>query len=374
MNYYRQDRFTIATNVVRRGLLGVMCALVLMAGGFDAALASTGVVDSQEKAVTEEKVEESPRGEQPSPPTAESPESIPQEEHLELFGRAFATTLQHEEVSRAIDNFSRRIDSFFGHDRLYYEITETYASFKLSGLYGRGGELSTDAKFRLRLDLPRTESRIKLRLESDDDKYYDETSPTVPTAIESLEDKDVNASLQLILQETRNWSVSLSPGVKLSTPVDFYIKLRLRRSFDLLSWRLRFVQAFEWYESTGYGSKSTLYFDRIISERSLLRLVSEAYHNQEDYSANEFRVSQRARFFYTLDEKVSLSTELATIGHTQPNWHHEHHYFNIRARRDIHQGFVFLELKPQIDFQRDHGFHGEPSVMLTLEILFGANY
>ncbi|PLX90887.1 MAG: hypothetical protein C0614_00160 [Desulfuromonas sp.] len=304
----------------------------------------------------------------------ESPDFNPQEGNLERIGRAYATTLRHQELSRAIDSFSRRIDSFFGDDRLYDEITETYASFNLSGLYQRGGELSTETRFRLRLDLPRTENRIKLRLESEDDEYDDENSTSSPPGAEPPEDNDINASLQFILQETRNWSISLSPGVKLNAPLEPYAKLRLRRNFDLFSWRLRFVQAFEWYESTGYGSKSTLYFDRIISERGLLRLTSEAYRNQEGYSPNDFRVSQKIRLFYVLNEQVRLSTELAIIGHTQPNWHQDHSFFNIRARRNIHQDFVFLELKPQIDFQRDNGFHGETSVMLSLEILFGADY
>ncbi len=326
-----------------------------------------------EEAVAEEAVAEEAVAEEAVAEEAESEDGFVQGTYS-LIGRTIGTTLRHEDISRTIDNFSRRVDSFFGDERLYDEITETYASLKLSGLYERGGELSADAKFRLRLDLPRTKNRIKLRFETEDDEFDDEVVNALPAGTPPLGDNDVNASLQVILQETRNWTVSVSPGVKLRNPLDPYAKLRLRRSFNLFTWRLRFVQSFEWFDSTGYGSKSTLYFDRRIGERSLLRLTSEAYRNEEEYIHNDFRVSQRIYFFYALNKRVGLSTEAGIIGNSRPIWHHDRYFYNVRARRDIHEGFVFLELRPQIDFYHDNDFHGEPSVMLTIEVLYGADY
>ena len=370
MHSFLQNRLTVSPLPLHPGVLGLVFIVTLLTI-CNTAYSSTVEVDASQQAVKKGEIEVSAsESAQSSALPGENPDNSSEEGNLEFLGRAYAKTLRHEEVSRAIENLSKRIDAFFGDDRLYDEITKTYASFKLTGLYARGGELSTETRFRLRLDLPRTKNRIKLRLESEDDEISTLGTPEK----EDLVDDDINASLQWILQETSNWSVSLSPGLKLRAPLDAYTKLRLRRGFNLFSWHMRFVQAFEWYESTGYGSKSTIYFDRIISDRSLLRLISEAYRNQEDYSHNNFRISQQIHFFYSLNNRVKLSTELALIGHTQPNWQHDYYMFNIRARRNIHQGFVFLELTPHLGFARDNAFHGEAAVMLTLEILFGADY
>lgn len=311
------------------------------------------------------------------PPAQGRSESDPGflERSFGLIGTTFETTLHHEDLSLSLETMSRRLDAFFGSDRLYEETigTDSYGSVTLSTALERGGGLSFDTRFRLRLDLPRTEQRLKIRFELEDDEFDEDEIGFYPPDDTDSDEKSLSASLRFIFQETQNWNVSLSPGLKVRE-LDPYIKLRLRRSFGLYNWHGRFVQMFEWFDSHGYGSKSTLSFDRRLDDKSLLRLISQAYRNEGEYVHNDFKVSQRIRLLHALKPHLGVSTEAGVIGYTRPNWHHDRYFCNIRLRRDIHEGYVFFEIRPQVEFDRERDFKPECSITLSLEVLYGADY
>jgi len=292
----------------------------------------------------------------------------------DLIGKTFDTTLRHETISLSLEGLSQRLDSFFGDTRLYEESTETYGALRLSGNYARGGETTFESKFRLRLDLPRTEKRLGIRFELEDEDYDEEESGPTPSGTTTLGDRNVNAALQFILKEKDNWSISLAPGVRIRDPLDPYVKLRLRRSFYLYDLRIRLVQKFEEYESTGFGTQTSLTFEHLLGEKALFRMTSQVYRNEKEYIHRDFEVSEKVAILYALKRKLALSSEAAVIGRTEPNWHHERYYVNVHLRRDVYKGFVFLDLGPQIDFYRGGHFRCEPSISLSLEVLYGVNY
>jgi hypothetical protein len=43
-------------------------------------------------------------------------------------------------------------------------------------------------------------------------------------------------------------------------------------------------------------------------------------------------------------------------------------------RRDVHEGYVFFEIKPQLDFRRAEDFKAEASLTLSLEVVYGADF
>ena len=346
--------------------LAVTCCMVLL--GLPA-LASAVEISSEESEFSE--TSDTVYREQPASPSTSDLEKTSEDKNL--IGETFES-LQHQEISASIESLSRRLDAFFGDPRLFEEITSSYASLRASTLYERGGKFTFDSKFRLRLDLPRTEERLKFRLETEDDEFQDEIDNPQTGGERALGDNDVNASLQYMLQETRNWVVSISPGLKVRDPLDPFVKLRLRRTSQFLTLTTRLIQTFEWFNTTGYGSRTTFSLDQPFGEKTLLRLTSQAYRNEEEFVHEDFEVSERFLLFHQLNTRVALSTEAAVIGYTEPNWHHDSYYWYVRFRRDIHKGFVFFDIRPRLDFRRENNFHGEPSVTLSFEILYGARY
>jgi hypothetical protein len=374
------------TNRLSRGFCGFLLLMVLPASAGSAPLPSVAApaagdcvqpVVGEDVAATISLGTAVPPGDPPAAFRDSSDEELSVlERTFGLIGRTFETTLRHEDLSRSIEAMSQRLDSFFGAEQFYEEntATDSYAAVKFSSVYERGGDLSFDPRFRLRIDLPRTERRLKIRFELEDEDYDVEELGIRGSDETTSGDKDLNASLKFLFQETHKWSFSLAPGLRIKVPLDPFLKLRVRRGFDLFRWRARFVQVFEWFDSSGYGSRSTFFLDRRLDATSLLRLTSEAYRNEEDYAHNDFEVSQSLLLFRALKPRLGLSTEVGVVGYTEPSWSHDRYFYNVRLRRDIHKGFVFFEIKPQVDFHKEDNFRGDPSLTLTLEVLYGADY
>ena len=67
-----------------------------------------------------------------------------------------------------------------------------------------------------------------------------------------------------------------------------------------------------------------------------------------------------------------MAYEAGVAFETDPIFWETGYYSSLRYRRDIHRGWLLLELKPQIEFARDNGFKADLSLALSLEMVFGA--
>ena len=85
-------------------------------------------------------------------------------------------------------------------------------------------------------------------------------------------------------------------------------------------------------------------------------------------------LGQRLLLTHILDRRQSLAFEVGTSAETRPNLRDLSYFSSLRYRRDIHRGWLFLELKPQLLFARENSYRADPALVLTLEALFGARY
>jgi hypothetical protein len=226
----------------------------------------------------------------------------------------------HAYLSTTVDKLSRRIDRFFGEERIYQEASGTYVQVRGSLIYGRGGEFDFIGRFRGKVDLPQLEEKVHLVIEGDDSRdsveAFNRITPGIET-VDPLRDSDISAALQFVIREKERWSLSLRPGLKLSTPIESFLRLRFRRAQPL--------------------GKTWL-------------------------------------FTHLIDRRQSIAYEAGARAETRPHPRDTSYFSSIRYRRDLHRGWLFLELKPQLVFARENSFKADPAFVLTLETLFGAEY
>ena len=58
----------------------------------------------------------------------------------------------------------------------------------------------------------------------------------------------------------------------------------------------------------------------------------------------------------------------------EPRWRDTLYFATVRFRRNIHHGWVFFEVTPQVLFERDSNFKASPSLAFTFEMFFGGAY
>lgn len=321
--------------------------------------------------VTPETATEQPPVAAPDSPSAEpSPPTPPPQ--LRLPGIRFLDRT-HGFFSRSLEGFSDRIDAFFGDERIFEEASGTYARLSGSCIYGRSGHLSFDGLARVRVNLTNLSDKLHLLVASDETLENDSDITTGERLAERIDNSDPVAALQIVLQETRRWDVRLQPGIKFRAPVDPFVKLRMRRLQQLSEkWLLRATLTPAWYDSSSWQLRSGVDLDHTIGKKSLLRFSTNA--NWDEGNKKNVILQQSIFYAFQLTPVVAVGTAAGVSFDTTP-WVHDTSYFaNIRLRRNLHRSWIFLETKPQIAFERARGFRPDPSLVLTLEMLFGERY
>jgi hypothetical protein len=66
--------------------------------------------------------------------------------------------------------------------------------------------------------------------------------------------------------------------------------------------------------------------------------------------------------------------ELGVYGQNRPNTHVTAYSAAFRYRRKIYRDWMVMEVRPQLVYTRDNGFHPIPSITLQIEAFFGDRY
>lgn len=308
-----------------------------------------------------------------SSPVVPPPAQEAVDEHPSLPGDV-ALTQAHGYVSRNVESLARKIDTFFGADRAFEESSGTYLRARGSLIYRKSGDLDFDGNVRAKLDLPNLKEKLSLVIESDTDDNLaqkEQITTGTPKLADTFDSRKAAASLQYVLQEERFWDLRLQPGIKLHWPPETFLRLRLRRIQPISEkWLSRVTLTPGWYDPRGWEVRLRHDFDRDAGGGSLFRATSEAtWLLKED---RNIALLQSFAYAHPLGNRVQMAYETGVTFETDPTFWDTAYFSSIRYRRNIHRGWVFLELKPQILFERDNDFKPDPSFALAVEIVFGA--
>ena len=297
----------------------------------------------------------------------------PVEEPPVMPGDAVLTS-GHDYLSQNVEDLARKIDAFFGTERAFDESSGTYVQARGSVIYKKYGVVDFDGNVRAKLDLPNLKRKLSLVIESEsDDNLVQKGQITSgsPTVAETFETRDVSASLQYVVREEREWDIRLQPGLKLHWSPETFLRLRFRHIQPISEvWQSRVTLTPGWFESRGWELRLRHDFDRDSGRGSLFRVVSEA--NWQVKADRNVELVQSFAYAHPLGSRVRMAYEAGMLFETQPTFWNTGYFASVRYRRNIHRGWMFLELKPQILFARANNFKADPSFALSLEVIFGA--
>ncbi len=308
------------------------------------------------------------------PPEPQQETECPPEEEEPAAADSDNITAFHGYVSEGVSALSDKIDSFFGDPRSYEELSGTYMLVRGLTVYEKGGKLGFDGKIQLRLDLPNLKEKAHLVIASDDEETIDETSiPVSNTPTGALGQKDVTTSVQYVVQSTKRWDVRLQPGIKLSLDPEPFVRMRFRYLNPITpKWLSRTTLTPGWYDNRGWETRLLFDFERGTGDNSLFRTSTEGIWLRDD--PREVLTTQAFLFTHPLGDRVQMAYQTGVTFEFDPKAQPTQYFTNIRYRRDIHKGWVFLELKPQLVFPRDDDFEANPSFTFTLDFFFGDRY
>lgn len=277
----------------------------------------------------------------------------------------------HELISEGVEEMAQGMDLFFANENVYSEATTSYARVSIQTTYNNDGSMVTSGDLHLKIDLPQTQKKLKLLLESDTDR--DLQTGTNQNKSPGQKDDSVSfyAALQKEISDRKAWHTKVSLGMKLKVPLDPFFLIRAYKDFSVIDWKIRFTETLFWFNSKGTGASSLFELDYALTKNLLFRSrTTELWTDFLDYH----EIEQVFSLYYELTERRAISYNIGTYWISHPHLQTERYYASIDYRQRIHKDWLFIEVSPTLSYARDNDFETDRSVMLKLEMVFGNKY
>ena len=278
---------------------------------------------------------------------------------------------KRNEWSGIIGDTGAQLDGFFAGRAAEIRTNGSFLRLGFETKYEKNGELKLDPILRFKLDLPTTEERLKLVVESDslEQKSLGEANRDRTLTKDERSSTDTTGSLQLVSAPERKWKASTSIGLRFRNPPDPFWRAKAKRKWDISNdWTFRVLQSLYYFHEDGWGETTRLVFEKQLSSY-FFRTRSEA-----KWEHNE-RTMEYAQVF-SLKKELSTTRairyQLGILGENQPTVRTTDYYVNAAYRRLIYKDWLFYEMIPELLFPRDDSFKPNPSLTFRLEVVFSS--
>lgn len=279
----------------------------------------------------------------------------------------------HDSVSRWVESTSRRIDGFFGTtDALSIE-NDSYLRITQGWRWKEGESFQHDLGARFRLDLPTTEERLRLIIESEPE----ETQGTLaeqdrqlvddrPSGVESLR---IGLNRLSRRDKTEQWNTQVGAGVRVRLPLDPYARVISQRLWTLGDgpWQLESDNRVSWFNKDGYSARTRWDLGRPVDENRHLRFISNVQWREE---VDTLEASQAVELNRRIDRRRAIRYSAVVLGESASSPAIEDTYLQTRYRRDLHRGILFLDVAPSLHFPREADREPRWALDLRLEMYF----
>jgi hypothetical protein len=267
-------------------------------------------------------------------------------------------------------------DGLFGGEPDVENARDVSGRVELSGLYTQAEGFDPKARLRLRYDLPTLERRVNVFLGRDD---RDEV-------VEGRQEGFAIRSSVFGLETEEQWLAGLgySPPGRWASKLDFRVGGRLKSSPEVFAqtryrrnifagdrnvWRFR--ETVFWENREGFGSTTSLDFDRVIRRDLLFR-----WGNVGTFSESTEGVTwrQAALLYHNLRQSRAVAGEIFIRGATQAEVKLREYGTRAVYRQPVGKPFLFGELIVGYTwprFERDEPREGSAMIGLGVELLFG---
>jgi hypothetical protein len=276
----------------------------------------------------------------------------------------------HDYLAKKFVGMVKGIDRFFGDDRDYQESNKSVLQLDLSKLSGYGGSQQLVFSGRAKVDMPNTEKRLHLLIESNPDQ----NATGEPSLVQTTPIKDVSAPSSygagVRFEKSREdlWHFSTDAGIKFqglsSSP---FTRARASYAVPFEQWRMKLMETAFWFNNLGMGANSLLDLEHTLSESVLFRASSNVNWLHDSQNLD---MRQDVTVYHTLDERRALLYQASAIGASQPQFHANDYVILMLYRSRLHQKWVYFEVSPQLHYPQIRNYQASPALSLRLEVLF----
>lgn len=279
------------------------------------------------------------------------------------------TDATQDYVSRYFVALTSDIDRFFGGERHFQESNDSVLQLDWNELMEPAGARQGRLSGRAKLNLPSTEQRFHLLLESDPVQNTTRVTPSnqPQAAGQTTAAEKYAAALRYEKKDEQAWFYSSDVGIRVQAPLQPFVRGRISHALPLQAWLMKNTGTLFWFSQLGPGSSAQIDFDRPLTTQTLFRAGSNATWL---HLPQRLDLHQDFTLFHTLDEHRALQYQASVIGTTQPYARVDDCILSVLYRRQLHRKWLFFELNPQFHFPHEQQFRFTPQLWLRLQVLF----
>lgn len=278
-----------------------------------------------------------------------------------------------ERVGRWVDDTSRNIDGFFGTTDNVNVDNESYLRVGQELDWMEGDGASVDLNLRFRLDLPTSEERLRLVIESDPEESQGTLQEQGSGRLSNDQRDRRSSTLGLNWLESRdkreNWSNRVGAGIRLRMPLDPYVRFTSERLWQVGEgpWQLESDNRLSWFNNSGYSARTRWDMGRPIDASKHLRFITTVQWREEE---DNLEYSEIAELNHRINGRSALRYSAIALGESASNPRMTNYYLQTRYRRDLHKGVLFADLIPELHFPREHDYDPRWAMTFRLEMYF----
>jgi len=272
-------------------------------------------------------------------------------------------------ISAGLHGVTKSMDEFFSDEKVAYESNGSYIRMTGDMVFSKLESPGFAGDIKGRVVLPNTQKKLKLVFESDPAEAREELErPIDNNPLDAAQDKSYFAGIETLWGEFTYWKFRPSVGLKLSSRLDSFVRLRANRDYDINDkWKAYLRNTLSWFDSRGLGFDSSLEFDHPLNQTLTFRSALSASWTEE----NEFwELSQLFSLAQTLGERQAIIYQTGVYGISEPRVFATDYLVQARYRRQLRSDYLFLELIPKIQYPRSDDFSPFYSFTVRLEMVF----
>jgi hypothetical protein len=279
---------------------------------------------------------------------------------------------ERDYLSGKIISFATDIDRFFGDQRNYQETNNSVMQLDLDRVTGYSGDRKFSLSARANLNLPATEKRLHLLLESNPDQNI-EGAPAqnqftpLNNQVNTPQSYGLALRYEQVKEELKASHFNADAGLKFQgIKINPFVRTSVSYSIPLDQWRLKAWETVYWFNTIGAGETTQVDLEHILSPSVMFRATSSATWLKD---TPYYNLRQDLSLYHTVDERTALLYQLSALGVSSPQWQTTMNVASIFYRYRLHQQWMYFELSPQLYFPRTNNFQSAFTLSMRLEVL-----
>ncbi|MDY0137379.1 MAG: hypothetical protein RBS36_09440 [Thiomicrospira sp.] len=266
-------------------------------------------------------------------------------------------------LGQYVDTLSHSVDNYFAAEQ---RVPNGKARIKLEikNLYSKQNNLSMQVGFDLRVNLPKTEEKFNLYVESFSAPDESERQGSAQAQASATQENSIGLGSLYRLSDQLGLKARAGLRFKGAEPNPFF-RTGLRYDYDLgPQTRLAFEPEWIWYRIEGAALRGQLDIGHQLTPRHYLKATSYAFKYNKDQA---WTLSQSVEWHYDYSDPLKINTS------TGRQWSYDHHalisdtYIQTAWRYRLHDDWLFIKATPGVSWPRSFDYRTNPYIVIGLE-------